>query len=210
MVFIDRVCSSFVAPITFTSNIVPINHLSMITKLPFRFMLALLGLLMTLSAVQAAKPLTTIAQLTADWQRAREFTKEYLDTMPEDGMGFKPTPEIRSFAEQMLHLAAANYNFGALASGKANPFQGKKLEEMSELKTKAALTKAVLDSYDFMLEGVKGLTDAQLAENVKMGQREMTRELVLAKAFEHQTHHRGQATIYIRAKGVKPPNEKLF
>ncbi|AKD54660.1 DinB family protein [Spirosoma radiotolerans] len=182
----------------------------MITKLPLRFMLAVMGLLWAFSAVQAAAPMTTITQLTADWQRAKEYTKEYLDVMTEEGMSYKPTPEIRSFADQMLHLAAANYNFGAMVSGKANPFQGKKLEEMNELKTKAALTKTVMDSYDFMLDAIKGLNDAQLAESVKMGQREMTREVLLAKAFEHQTHHRGQCTIYIRMKGIKPPNEKLF
>ncbi len=182
----------------------------MITKLPVRALLAIVSLLWAFPAVQAAAPMTTIPQLTADWQRAKEYTKEYLDVMPEDGVNFKPTPEIRSFAEQMLHLTAANYNFGAMASGKPNPMQGKKLEEMSELKTKAALTKAVMDSYDFMIDAVKGMTDAQLADNVKMGQREMTKEVLLAKAFEHQTHHRGQCTIYIRMKGVKPPNEKLF
>lgn len=154
--------------------------------------------------------MTTVSQLTADWQRAKEYTKEYLDAMPEEGVSFKPTPEIRSFAEQMLHLANANYNFASGATGKTNPMQGKKMETMDEFKTKAALTKAVMDSYDFVLESIKGLSDAQLAENVKMGPREMSRELLLAKAFEHQTHHRGQATIYIRMKGVKPPNEKLF
>ncbi|WP_420151784.1 DinB family protein [Spirosoma sp.] len=182
----------------------------MTIKLHVRFAFTLICLLMAIASVQAGKPLATVAQITADWQRAKEYTKEYLDAMSEDGINYKPSPEIRSFAEQMLHLAAANYNFGALASGKTNPFQGKKLEEMSELKTKAALTKAVMDSYDFVIEGAKGLSDAQLAENVKMGQREMTREVVLAKAFEHQTHHRGQCTIYIRMKGIKPPNEKLF
>ncbi|WP_461131550.1 DinB family protein [Spirosoma aerophilum] len=180
------------------------------TKLPVRFMLAFLALLGAFSASRATAPMISITQLTADWQRAKDYTKEYLDVMPEDGVNYKPTPEIRSFAEQMLHLTAANYNFAAMASGKPNPMQGKKLEEMSELKTKAALTKAVMDSYDFMIDAVKGMTDAQLAENVKMGQREMTKEVVLAKAFEHQTHHRGQCTIYIRMKGVKPPNEKLF
>jgi uncharacterized damage-inducible protein DinB len=30
------------------------------------------------------------------------------------------------------------------------------------------------------------------------------------KTFEHQTHHRGQTTIYIRTQGIKPPQEKLF
>lgn len=182
----------------------------MLTKLQCRFAFTFLSLFWTFSAIQAAAPLTTVAQLTADWQRAKEFTKEYLDAMPEDGVNFKPTPEIRSFAEQMLHLANANYNFGSLASGKPNPMQGKKMEEMADLKTKATLTKAVMDSYDFVIEGVKGMSDAQLAETVKMGQREMTRELVLAKAFEHQTHHRGQGTLYIRMKGIKPPGEKLF
>ncbi|GAB4041147.1 hypothetical protein GCM10028809_67590 [Spirosoma gilvum] len=160
--------------------------------------------------VQAGAPLMTVSQMTADWQRAKEYTKEYLDAMSEEGVNFKPTPEIRSFADQMLHLAQANYNFGALASGKANPMQGKKMEEMADLKNKAALTKAVMDSYDYMIDAVKSLNDGQLGDMVKMGQREMSREVVLAKAFEHQTHHRGQCTIYIRMKGIKPPNEKLF
>ena len=180
------------------------------TKSRLPFIIAFTSLLWVFSVAEAAAPLTTIAQFTADWQRAKEFTKEYLDAMPADGMNYKPTPEIRSFADQMLHLAAANYSFGSVASGKANPMQGKKMEEMTELKTKEALTKTVMDSYDFMLDAIKGMSDAQLAETVKMGQRDMTRELVLSKAFEHQTHHRGQSTIYIRMKGVKPPNEKLF
>lgn len=182
----------------------------MLIKSRLRFLLTCLGIFWAFTTVEAARPLTTISQLTAEWQRAKEYTKEYLDAMPEDGVNYKPTPEIRTFGEQMLHLANANYNFGSLVSGKTNPMQGKKMEEMADLKTKSALTKAVMDSYDFVLDGIKGMTDAQLGEMVKMGQREMTRETVLAKAFEHQTHHRGQCTIYIRMKGVKPPNEKLF
>lgn len=182
----------------------------MITTLRLRFVFACMSLFWAFTMVQAATPMTTVAQLTADWQRAKDYTKEYLDAMSEEGINYKPTPEIRSFADQMLHLANANYNFGATASGKANPMQGKKMEEMADLKTKAALTKAVMDSYDFIIDAVKGMNDAQLAEMVKMGPREMSRETVLAKAFEHQTHHRGQCTIYIRMKGIKPPNEKLF
>ncbi|GAB3262012.1 hypothetical protein GCM10027347_27420 [Larkinella harenae] len=171
---------------------------------------SILTLLLWVTFSGFAPTLTTVNQLTADWQRAKEYTKEYLDAMPDDGVNYKPTSEIRSFAEQMLHLANANYNFAAGATGKTNPMQGKKMETMEEFKTKAGLTKAVMDSYDFVLDAIKGLNDTQLAENVKMGPREMSRETLLAKAFEHQTHHRGQTTIYIRMKGVKPPNEKLF
>lgn len=174
-----------------------------------RFVLSLF-LLTVVTTLSSHRPAATVSQIVTDWQRAKEYTKEYLDAMPEDGINYKPNPEIRTFAEQFLHLANANYGFGSAATGKTNPMAGKSLEKMEEMKTKAALTKAVMDSYDFVIDGAKALTDAQLGENVKFGPREMSREVALAKAFEHQTHHRGQATIYIRMKGIKPPNEKLF
>jgi uncharacterized damage-inducible protein DinB len=53
--------------------------------------------------------------------------------------------------------------------------------------------------------------DASKMENlVKRGKFEVTQYDWLNKAFEHQTHHRGQTTIYLRLKGIKAPNEKLF
>ncbi|WP_051359742.1 DinB family protein [Adhaeribacter aquaticus] len=177
------------------------------------FLHVLLGFLLVAGSVcqlSAATLLTPKSQLVADWQRAKEYTKEYLDAMPEDGISYKPNPEIRSFGEQMLHLANANYNFAAAASGKSNPYQGKNLEKMEEFRSKAALTKAVLDSYDFVISALQTTIDAQLGENVKLFNRDLNRELAYAKAFEHQTHHRGQTTIYLRMKGVKPPAEKLF
>ncbi len=81
---------------------------------------------------------------------------------------------------------------------------------MEEMKTKAALSKVVLESYDFTIDAVKNTTDAQMAEQVKVFGRDMSRETAFTKQFEHQTHHRGQTTVYIRMKGIKPPNEKLF
>jgi uncharacterized damage-inducible protein DinB len=151
-----------------------------------------------------------IATLVADWTRAKDYTKEYLDAMPEEGVGFKPTPDIRSFAEQMLHLANANFAFASTATGAANPQQGKNLEKMDEYKTKASLTKIVMESYDFVISSVKGMDLKKMDEPVKFFGRDLTRAAALEKGFEHQTHHRGQTTIYLRLKGVKPPQEKLF
>jgi uncharacterized damage-inducible protein DinB len=55
------------------------------------------------------------------------------------------------------------------------------------------------------------MNPAVMGENVKMfGRFEMTKGMALAKCFEHQTHHRGQSTVYIRLAGAKPPQEKLF
>ncbi len=150
-----------------------------------------------------------IAMMVADWTRARDYTKEYLDAMPEDGYNFKPTPDIRSFAEQMLHLANANYAFAAAATGVENTSKVN-LEKTDSMKTKAACTKAVTDSYDFMINAVKGADPKKLGEAIKLFGRDTTRGGALAKAFEHQTHHRGQTTIYLRLKGAKPPAEKLF
>ncbi|MBC9929203.1 DinB family protein [Chitinophaga qingshengii] len=145
-----------------------------------------------------------------DWERAKEYTKEYLDVMPDKSYDLKPTPEMRSFAEQMLHLAEANYGFAAAASGSTLPGKPGDMEKNSD-KSKAAVTKTVMDSYDYVMDKIKGLTDAQLAEKIKVfGRFEMTRGEALNKDFEHQTHHRGQTTVYIRLAGAKPPQEKLF
>ncbi len=161
-------------------------------------------------AAATSAPTDPIAVLVADWTRARDYTKEYLDAMPEDGMNFKPTPDIRSFAEQMLHLAAANFAFVSTATGAANPYQGKQLEKMDEYKTKAALTKIVIESYDFAINAAKNVDLKKANEPVKFFSFNLTRGSAWSKGFEHQTHHRGQTTIYLRLKGVKPPQEKLF
>jgi uncharacterized damage-inducible protein DinB len=148
--------------------------------------------------------------MIADWKRAKEYTKEYLDAMPADGINFKPTQDIRSFAEQMLHLAAANFGFTAAASGKNPPYNAMELEKKEELKNKEALTKVVMESYDFVIAGLGELKESQFKDKVKFFDFELTKEQAYKKVFEHQTHHRGQATIYLRLKGVKPPQEKLF
>lgn len=151
----------------------------------------------------------TQAQMVKEWQRAKVYTKEYLDAMPVDGYAFKPTPEIRSFAQQMLHLTDANYYFATSGSGVATPPE-KASAEKNVPPTKEAVTKAVMDGYDFVISTLQGLTPAQLQENSKVEGQETSKAIIYSKGFEHQTHHRGQTTIYLRLKGVKPPPEKLF
>ncbi|HEX6892537.1 MAG TPA: DinB family protein [Chryseolinea sp.] len=150
-------------------------------------------------------------QAIADWERAKAYTKAYLDASTDEVVNFKPTPEMRSFGEQMLHLAEANYGMTAAASGKTSPITRGALEKSDQYKTKAALTKAVMDSYDFVIAAAKEMDEQKLGEKIKMFDRfEMTREVGLIKAFEHQTHHRGQTTVYLRLKGLTPPQEMLF
>lgn len=151
-----------------------------------------------------------VNDMLKDWERAKAYTREYLDAMPEKGYALKPTKEMRSFAEQMLHLTDANYGFGAAATGGTSPV-GQGESEKTKDKSKANVTKLVMDSYDFVINNLKKMTPAQLDKSTKLfGQFDMPRGAALAKCFEHQTHHRGQTTVYLRLAGVKPPQEKLF
>jgi uncharacterized damage-inducible protein DinB len=156
----------------------------------------------------------TTSQMVAEWQRAKKYTKSYLDAMPEDGYGFKPTPEIRSFAQQMLHISDANYVLATVASDKPNPIgetlANDGLNEKTASPAKEATTKAVMDSYDFVISTLQNMTPDQMHQTTKLGKHDITRIALFAKAFEHQTHQRGQTTIYLRLKGVTPPEEMLF
>lgn len=167
-------------------------------------------MLFAASACTTAFAQTTKDQAVAEWTRAKAYTKAYLDAMPADGYTFKPTPEMRSFAGQMLHLADADYFFVGTASGKESPL-GKTSLEKTVPQTKEAVTKAVLDSYDWAIATIKATPEAQFAEITTMGKDlKVARGLLLAKGFEHQTHHRGQTTVYLRLKGATPPAEMLF
>ena len=157
-----------------------------------------------------AQAQTSIDDMVKEWERAKTYTKEYLDAMPDSGYALKPTPEMRSFAEQMLHLTDANYGFGAAATGEKSPYEMGAMEKTTD-KSKANVTKLVMGGYDFIINGIKKMTPAQLNEKIKLfNQFDLTRAQALQKDFEHQTHHRGQATVYLRLAGVKPPQEKLF
>ncbi len=149
-------------------------------------------------------------QMSADWERAKAYTQEYLSASTDDIVKFKPTADMRTFGQQMLHLAEVNYALGSLATGKATTVTFGSLEKSDKYATKADLTKVVMDSYDFVIAATKEMDPQKMGETVTIFKFDMTRATALSKLFEHQTHHRGQTTVYLRLKGVKPPEEKLF
>src|SRR5499426_2011295 len=138
-----------------------------------------------------------VKETASNWKRAKKWTLDYIDAMPEGAMSFKPTPEVRSFAEQMLHLAFWNFGLIEAAGGKASPY-GKNqatLEKREDLKTKAELRKVVEASYDNVLTAIAGTDDAKFLEQVTYFNSKVTWLTVLAYALDHQTHHRAQTTI---------------
>lgn len=150
------------------------------------------------------------ANMLVDWERAKVYTKEYLDAMPEKYINFKPARNTRTFAEQMLHMSQGTIELIATGTGAKPIYEDKVLEKTNEYKNKAALIKVVMESYDYAIESIKNMDASKLDNLVKRGEYETNQYGWLNKAFEHQTHHRAQTTIYLRLKGIKPPNERLF
>ncbi len=102
----------------------------------------------------------SIDEIVKEWERAKAYTKEYLDAMPESGYSLKPTPEMRSFAEQMLHLTDANYGFVAAASGEKSPV-GSGESKRQRINRKQMLQSWCWTGYDFVINNVKKMTPAQ-------------------------------------------------
>jgi uncharacterized damage-inducible protein DinB len=155
-------------------------------------------------------PDNQIAVLIQEWERAKAGAEEFINSMPDDKLSFRPVPEVLSFAGQFLHIGDVNYKFAAGAFGIENPSQGTKPEDDTARQSKAALLEFALASYDSILQGLRSVTLSSLEKEVPFFRWTMSRRLILAKALEHHAHHRGQTVVYFRLQGMKPPSERLF
>jgi uncharacterized damage-inducible protein DinB len=152
------------------------------------------------------------AQMVKDWERAKAYTIDYLNTMPEGKYSFKAVDSLRSFAQQMLHLAGGNVFIMMNASGQPPlSWLSFDLENRTTAQKKDSVMYYVTTSYDYCINSVKNFDVNKWSEKTKMfNTYEETRFALMNKTFEHQGHHRGQTTIYIRLQGIKPPQERLF
>ena len=182
-------------------------------EMKFLFCFLLSSALYSVSAQNSLSD-TLRQQLVRDWKRAKDYTDEYLNAAPADKYGFRPVDSIRSFAEQMLHLAGANAGLVFIATGSKYPFASKNFEKFPALQNKDSVWYYVNTSYDFAIRAIQQMDLNKLTEvviwNLPMGSRTETRLAWLLKAFEHQTYHRAQCAVYLRLMGIKPPAEKLF
>jgi uncharacterized damage-inducible protein DinB len=130
------------------------------------------------------------------------------EDFPEDKYDFKPTPAQRSFAEQLLHAAGANYYF-------INPVMGQKPPAEEDLKrdnykTKADVVAVVKKSFAdgaaaLKAKGDKGMTDLV----VEPFGHQQVRVYDYAYGFiEHCGEHYGQLVGYYRQSGLVPPESR--
>ena len=105
-------------------------------------LLLLGGLLLAGVRVAAADPI--LEQLQKQWEATRNQLTTIAAAIPEGKYDYKPTPEVRSFREQLQHLTGENYMFMGFVSGeKQDPGR------FAALKTKAELIKALSENYAY-------------------------------------------------------------
>jgi len=169
-------------------------------------LLALLAL-----AVPALAQTTIKDALVKHWRTSGEFTLAVAAAMPAESYNFRPNPEEMSFGELMAHIAAVNNNACSNASGMTRPALPPKIAEWSKDTVKVDVDKETAiafmrDSFDFCNKAVASMTQERLDQVVGPPARHMTSFEWLWAYFTHTAHHRGQAEVYLRVKGIKPPD----
>ena len=120
-------------------------------------------------------------QLLKDWERAKAYTVDYLNTVPPDKYSFRATDSIRNFAQQMLHLAQSNVNIIAFVAGEPNIISNPMLENSKTAQSKDSVMYYVTASYDLVIDGIKKINTATFNEKVKLYNWEETRYVWLLK-----------------------------
>jgi hypothetical protein len=150
-------------------------------------------------------PVGLAAGLQAAYNRIKGLVTASADKLSEADYSFKPTAEIRNYGQLWGHVA--NFHFGTCAQvkGVANPNQGNNLENTAT--TKAAVVKALADSFAFCDDAFAALTDASAAEMLTGGRGgPRAKGIVLNQIIEHDNEMYGIGTVYQRLKGVVPPS----
>jgi uncharacterized damage-inducible protein DinB len=137
----------------------------------------------------------------------RRDLAEAADAMPADEYSFKPTPQVRSFAELIGHVTNANFYFCSQAKGEKSPAT----QNYERVADKAALSKALKDSLAYCDDVYGGTTDENFSQALKLaapggGPTETTRGLVLIFNTTHNNEHYGNIIVYMRLKGHVPPS----
>ena len=155
-------------------------------------------------------------ELAEAFRRVRKNTIQIAEDIPEDKYGFKPSPESRSIAQTLAHIATAT-TFPMMLHGERIPVD--KIDfaeymktvgaEEARLQSKAQIVAKLKESgekFAAMLDSLKD--DAFFAEVITFQPGaeppSRTRFDMLLAAKEHEMHHRAQLMLMQRMLGIVP------
>jgi uncharacterized damage-inducible protein DinB len=164
----------------------------------FRVVIALAVLFPLSTADAAAAPANAAAEYGEHFGALSKLSVAVAEAMPPEQYAFRPHPESMNFGQLMSHIATTNYQFCAGLKDSDPP-------ALPSPTAKEAVVKLLSDSFDYCSAVIQNLTDEQLkiTHNSPDG-RLLGREILLVMDI-HVAHHRGQAEIYLRDKGIKQP-----
>ena len=161
-----------------------------------------------LAAALALTGSTALAQATVygdvvkDWAGQKDLLVKIAGAMPDDKIGFKPTPAQRSFGEHILHIAQVNVALLAAVGGKT-PAPTIDMKAT----TKAAMIKQMTDSFDYGAALLKEFDNTTIQGTVTQpfGMGPATRARVFFFLVAHTQDTYGQMAVYLRLNGGVPP-----
>ena len=148
--------------------------------------------------------------LVKHWKVTGDLSIAVAEAMPAESYNFRPNPEEMSYGQLMAHIAGANLGACALASGLPRPTPSAKIAEWAKAQDKTEVDKEsavqfMRLTFDFCNKAAAALTAERLDTKVGPEARNMTAFEWMWSYFTHTAHHRGQAEVYLRVKGIKPP-----
>lgn len=156
--------------------------------------------LLAFTCVAAACAQNMVAENKQFYETIKTNIMKSAEKMPDAAYSFQPTPEERTWAELMGHIADAQTGICSSASGE--PKRG----TAAQLKTKAELVKALQDSFAVCDAAWAATTDANAASAAKFRNRDTARLTVLIYNTTHDNESYGTMAVYMRLKGVVPPS----
>jgi hypothetical protein len=134
-----------------------------------------------------------------------------VEAMPEDKFGFAPSDGefkgVRTFGEQVKHVAAVNYMFGAAILSEKVPVDVGDESGPASIKTKAEILNYLKDSFAYVHKAIQTINEKNLVDPLKspFGEGSVTRLGVATSVTAHGYDHYGQIVEYLRMNGIVPP-----
>ena len=138
------------------------------------------------------------------------------DAMPEDKYSYAPTngefKGVRTFAQQVRHVAATNWEVGAGLLREKPPVdtQGPNDNGPEAIKTKADIMKYLKDSFAYAHKAIDQITPENAVAQINSpfdptGKAKATRLGMAVLLVGHGFDHYGQMVEYLRSNGIIPP-----
>jgi len=164
---------------------------------------------------QAAKPNDeprSVAQVLDG--SARNMEREFVsaaEAMPEEKYGFAPSSGefkgVRTFAQQVKHVAAVNYIVGAAILQEKAPVDVAGESGPDSITTKADILKYLKASFEYAHNAIGTINEKNFLAPIKwpFGDRPSSRLELGGVVTSHGFDHYGQIVIYLRSNGIVPP-----